>query len=103
MGRAGGAGAASETTAPSRIAAVAWTGDDSSPLGRLLAVGALVWLLYAVAWTGLVGPVLDEAAIAAPLITGDAGYPVGHPNAWMYRHAVLLLYQLGALQWLVHP
>jgi hypothetical protein len=103
MGRAGRSGAWWGGARLRRIAAVAWTGDDGPPLGRLLAVGAAVWLAYAIVWVRLEGPVLDEAAIAAPLIAGDAGYPAGHPNAWMYRHAVLLLYQLGALQWLIHP
>jgi hypothetical protein len=103
MGRVGRSGARSARRRLGRIVAVAWTGDDAPPLTSLLAVGAVVWLAYAIVWVCLDGPVLDEAAIAAPLVTGDAGYPSGHPNAWMYRHAVLLLYQLGALQWLVHP
>jgi len=63
----------------------------------------LPWLAYAVAWLCIEGPVLDEAAVAAPVITGDAGYPAGHPNTIVYRRGVTLLYQLGALQWLIHP
>lgn len=69
----------------------------------MLAVGALVWLTYAVAWVVMRGPVLDEAVVAAPIITGALAYPAGHPNAVVYRHAPALSYQLAALQWAIVP
>jgi hypothetical protein len=87
----------------SRLVARAWTGSGAPPLPQMLGAGAVLWLAYAGVWLFLEGPVLDEAAIAAPVIAGNAGYPPGHPNAVVYRSAVALLYQLGALQWLVHP
>lgn len=102
MGRGARSEAADAGSGAPGVAALLWTGTGVST-GSALATGAVVWLAYAVLWLAIEGPVLDEAAAAAPLVAGEQVYPLGHPNSVVFRHAITLLYQLAGLQWLVYP
>jgi hypothetical protein len=104
MGRWGSPEAAArDGTRLRRLVTTCWTGGPTASLGRLLAAGACVWLVYAALWLAVAGPVLDESGVAAPIIAGDLAYPPGHPNRVVYRRAPILLYQLAAFEWRVVP
>ena len=104
MARGRGVGAAASSTLPGiRVRRACWGGGPDAHPGGMLLAGAAVWLAYAVAWVAITGPVVDEAAVAAPIIAGALGYPAGHPNAVVYRHAPALSYQLAALEWALAP
>ncbi|HEV7734350.1 MAG TPA: hypothetical protein VGR62_19410, partial [Candidatus Binatia bacterium] len=86
-----------------KLQRLVWTGGAGTPMGRMLAAGALVWLAYAMLQLGLDGPVLDEAVVPAQIITGAVSYPPGHPLAVFCEGAASLSYWLAAVTWRLWP
>ncbi len=86
-----------------KLQRLVWTGGAGTPMGGMLAAGALVWCAYAMLQLAVDGPVLDEALVPAQIITGAVSYPAGHPLAVFCAGANSLSYWLAAATWRLWP
>ncbi len=80
-----------------------WDGGEEVSIGRLLAAGAVLCLLYSVLQIFLNGVVYDETVVPAQIVSGAVKYPPGHPHDIFYRQAFSLPQFLHGWLWWLAP
>ena len=79
-----------------------WTGEGVS-MGRILAWGALVWLVYSALQVAVSGIIPDQDLVPAQVIAGAVHYAPGHPHQIFYARVFNLPSFLAGALWALAP